>query len=125
MFGAIVPAILLPRFTSYVGEGTYTTEPLAVETFDDGRLQFWRGPLVGGAVSNPFRAYIEESHDATDWTPADTSLSQPITTANTSSPCGVLFRKRWLRVRVELAADAEGVVGITLWLVGELKLRER
>lgn len=123
MIGALVPAVLLPRFTSYVGEGTYTTVPMSVEAFDKGRVTFWRGPLVGGAASNPFRAYFEESHDAVTWTEAASTPSQPVTTPNTSAGYAISFKKRWFRIRVELLADAGDVVGISLWMVGALEAR--
>ncbi len=123
MIGALAPAVFLPRFTSYVGAGTYTTEPVPVETLDKGQVMFWRGPLVGGAASNPFRTYFEESHDAVTWTEAATTPSQPVTTVNTSGGFAIHFRKRWFRIRVELAANASGVVGISLWMVGELERR--
>lgn len=123
MTGSLVPIVVLPRFTSYVGAGSYTTEPLPMEGFDKGRVTFWRGPLVGGAASDPFRTYFEESQDAVTWTEAGTTPSQPVTAANTVGGFEVLFRKKWFRIRVELAADANGVVGISLWMVGELEQR--
>ncbi|MCK6478981.1 MAG: hypothetical protein HUU06_00400 [Planctomycetaceae bacterium] len=123
MIGALVPIVLLPRFSSFVGAGTYTTEPIPVEGFDKGQLMFWRGPLVGGAPSNPFRTYFEESHDASAWSEAATTPSQPVTTANTLEGYAVHFKKRWFRIRVVLAANASGVVGISLWMVGELEQR--
>ena len=122
MNGAIVPAVVLPRFTSYIGGGTFITEPMLVEEFLTFQGIVWRGPLVGGAASNPFRLYLEESLDASAATWAATS---PITTADAWSACGMFFTKKWFRVRVELAADTDGVVGITLWMVGELERRER
>jgi hypothetical protein len=123
MIGALVPAVVLPRFTSYVGPGTFTTEPVPVDRFAMGRMLFWRGPLVGGAASNPFRTYFEESQDRVTWVEAATSVSQPVTTADTVGPVGVIFWRKWFRVRVVLAADASGVVGVSMWMVGELQQR--
>jgi hypothetical protein len=97
-----------------------------VTAFDKAHLVFWRGPLVGGAASNPFRLWFEESHDANQWTAAGFG-TQPLTEANTTVNAGTkvtgIFVKRWFRVRVELAGDANGVVGITLWLTGSLERR--
>ena len=123
MIGALIPMVVLPRFTSYVGAGSFTMEPMPVVTFDKGQVLFWRGPLVGGAASDPFRAYFEESHDAVIWSEAATTPSQPVTTADTSGTFSIHFKKRWFRIRVELAANASGVVAISLWMVGELERR--
>lgn len=123
MIGTLVPVVMLPRFTSYVGAGTYATAPLAVEGFDKGRVTFWRGPLVGGAATSPFTAYFEDSHDAVNWTEAGTNPSGPVTTVNATGGYAILFKKRWFRIRVVLAGDANGVVGITLWMAGALERR--
>jgi len=123
MRGPLVPVGVLPRFTSCVGPGTYETVPLDVQRYENGHFIFWRGPLVGGAALDPFRAWLEESHDAQVWTVAGTTPSQPFTTANTSGGIAVVITKRWFRVRVVLAADANGVVAISLWMAGTLDLR--
>ncbi|NUN52307.1 MAG: hypothetical protein HUU06_05910 [Planctomycetaceae bacterium] len=126
MIGALVPVAMLPRFTSHVGAGTFATVPMDVQAFDKAHLVFWRGPLVGGSASNPFRLWFEESHDATVWTEAAFG-TQPLTEANTTANAGLkvtgILTKRWFRVRVVLAGDANGVVGITLWLTGALEMR--
>jgi hypothetical protein len=123
MKGALVPAAILPRFTSYAGPGSFATAPLEVTPFGRGDLVFWRGPLVGGAASDPFRVYFEESHDAIFWTEAATDLSQPVIAANRFDRLEVEFTKRWFRVRTELAGASGGIVGITMWLTGGLELR--
>ena len=121
MTGPLVPLVLLPRFSSFVGQGGYSTAPLEVEAFEGGIVVFWRGPLVGGAVSSPFTAHIEESHDALVWTTV--TGTGPITTANAVGDFALGLKKRWLRVRVELAADNDGVVAISLWMTGSLRRR--
>lgn len=121
MIGRLVAATLLPRFSSLVGEGSYATVPLEVEAFDQGNVTFWRGPLVGGAVSAPFTAHIEESHDALVWTTVGGTA--PITTAGAVGSIAMVFTKRWLRVRVELDADTNGVVAISLWMAGSFRRR--
>ena len=116
MKGALVPAVILPRFTSYLGGGSYATPPMPVEEFKEGTFTFWRGPLVGGATLNPFYAHLEVSHDATVWVQMST-----ITMVNTATQVSTPFPRRWFRVRTELAADANGVVGISLWMAGVLE----
>jgi len=117
----MVSVTLLPRISSFVGAGSFTTAPLPVEEFEEGRLTFWRGPLVGGAAASPFTTYIEESHDAQVWTTV--TGTAPITTAGVVGSFALLLKKRWLRVRVVLNADTNGVVGISLWMTGTLDRR--
>ena len=121
MKGQIVSATLLPRFTSYVGPGTYATAPMDVQEFVGGLVTFWRGPLVGGANSNPFQAYFEESSDALAWT----VMNPPgtINGVNDTDNFELEFTQRWLRVRVVLAADANGVVALSMWLAGAIERR--
>jgi hypothetical protein len=40
---------------------------------------------------------------------------------NTSDKLVTPFQRRWFRVRVELLGDANGVVGITMWMAGVLE----
>jgi hypothetical protein len=117
MIGQLVPVVLLPRFTSFVGSGSFTTVPMNVEEYETGTVIFWRGKLVGGAASNPFTAYIEESHDAQLWVPLGPGA---ITTSDRSDDYLILLKRRWLRVRVELAADTNSLAGISLWMAGSL-----
>ncbi len=121
MTGEIVPIVLLPRITSYVGPGTYATAPLNVEEFFKGSVAFWRGPLVGGAAEDPFVAYFEESHDAVAWTevpPNSVDLVDRIDSYEIAP-----LTKRWFRIRVVLAADANGVVAISMWMAGVMERR--
>jgi len=121
LVGAMVPVVMLPRFTSYVGPGSYSTAPMDVTAFDYGEVTFWRGPLVGGATTDPFLAYLEESHDTLTWTAATPSL--PITAVNTFTRQVLTLTKRWFRVRVVLDDDANGVVALTMWMAGALQAR--
>jgi hypothetical protein len=117
MRGEIVPAVMLPRFTTYVGEGSYTTPPMAVEAYSEGIFTFWRGPLVGGAALDPFKAYLEVSHDANVWAVMGSAITVPDTSSKVQTP----FPRRWFRVRVDLLGDANGVVGITMWMAGVME----
>jgi hypothetical protein len=119
VIGPLVAVTLLPRFSSFVGDGEFATAPLDVEAFESLTVTFWRGPLVGGAVSSPFATHFEQSHDALNWTAA----SGTITTANAVSNLSMPFTKRWFRVRVVLDADLNGVVAISMWLTGALRRR--
>jgi hypothetical protein len=120
--GPLVGVDLLPRFSSYVGEGEYATAPMDVERFAGGWFTFWRGPLIGGG-GTPFETYCEESHDCVTWSTVTSVPTQPITTANASDKVSIVLRKRWFRVRVVLDGDANNVVAISMWMTGTWELR--
>jgi hypothetical protein len=114
MMGELVPVVMLPRFTSYLGEGSYATVPMPVEAYQNICVTFWRGPLVGGDATTPFEAFFEVSHDAYTWE----SIHAPIDTVDTSDKLAMPLTKRWFRVRIELLADGNGVVGLSMWMAG-------
>jgi hypothetical protein len=122
----MVPVVILPRYASFAGPGSYATAPLPVEAFVRGVVTFWRGPLVGGVTPDPpdtypFTAVFEESHDAVAWTEVQTV--DPFHDADASEKVVLPFHKRWLRVRVELVGDANNVVAISMWIAGLMEMR--
>jgi hypothetical protein len=117
MKGELVPVVMLPRFTSYLGEGSFATAPMPVEAYQNIVVTFWRGPLVGGDATTPFEAFFEVSHDAYEWE----VVEGPIDDVNTSGKFDVELTKRWFRVRIELLGDANGVVGLSMWMAGVLQ----
>ena len=121
--GELVPLVMVPRYTTYIGASTFATAPMDVSGFDKAVLSFWRGRLAGDAGST-FSAVFEASHDAVAWT----SLGSAITTTNTSSIVSRDLIKRWLRLKITLTAVPPGsggsnTVAITCWAVGSLEVR--
>ena len=116
MNGALVPVVLLPRYSTYFGAGDFTTVPLNVEAYSKGTITLWRGRLLG--TTPAFKAYFEDSHDTVTWTPFNPSGEDP---GNVSSMI-VRFdlARRWLRVRIDLDGTQPAV---TCWAVGTLELR--
>lgn len=123
--GIAVPLVMVPRFTGYVGPGTYATAPLDVSAYSAAHLTLWRGPLVGDTGSGAlFECWFETSHDALEWTRVfPPPLSPVITATDTSSVADVPVTRRWLRIVVRLTADTSDVVGITCWASGLLEKR--
>lgn len=123
--GLAVPLIRIPRFTGFVGPGTYATAPLDASAYSAALVTLWRGPLVGDTGSGAlFDCWFEESHDALTWTRIVPPPPAPvITTVDTSNDLGVPLSRRWLRIVVQLTADADDVVGITCWASGILEKR--
>jgi len=121
MAGLYVPLVMIPRFTSYVGAGTYTSVAMDVSEFAHFILTVWRGPLVSG-TSPTFTMVFEESDDADVWS-AFSGIST-INTANANSVVESDLTRRWMRVKVTLA-QSTSTIAITCWAIGNLERRER
>jgi hypothetical protein len=128
MTGETVPFVLIPRFTSYVGEGTYTTLALDVSAYSGAHLEFWRGRLLGAADPMPepyemFEAHFEEANQAdapeADWTGIGAVIDEP----NANDLVSLEFTKRYFRVRIVLVDSTEDRVALTCWAAGNLVRR--
>lgn len=112
--------VLLPRFTSLAGSGTFNTLPLDVSSYGGAQFQVFRGAfrVKSGTPAERFTIYFEESLDAETWvlgpsTPAGYDIVESHPTFFSYS-----FRLRWFRMRVVLTAD-EPIV--TCWAEGLLR----
>ncbi len=121
MVGELVPFVMIPRFTTYLGTSEFTTVALDVSAFKGGSLRLWRGKLVGGGT---FKLYTETSHDGYTW------FGYPIGGGGLPTPwdpgddasvgVGLAFDRRYFRVRVVLTGTNPGV---TCWATGLLEYR--
>lgn len=117
MKGPVVPVVMIPRFTSYVGAGVYTTVPLELaEQFTTMTLTIWRGQLAGG-VGSSVTILVEQAMDAASgpWMTLDT-----ISTADDVSVSSVGLSQRYVRVSVELSGPN---AALTCWAAGTLEKR--
>lgn len=119
MIGKAVPLVLVPRYTTYVGESTFTTAPLRVSEYVQAHVTLWRGPLIGAGRGGSFTAEFQVSHDGNDWENAIAA----VTTVNRSNAYDVPLSRRWLRLKVTLSVSTGSDVGITLWATGLLEKR--
>ena len=123
MAGELVPLVMIPRFTTYVGAGDYVTVPLRIDNYQSVKITVWRGKLVGDPVTGAgLSAIFQTSNDAEVWT--DVSMT-PVTTADGSTLVEFATLERWLRLRLVLVEDANHIVALTLWAVGFLEVREQ
>jgi hypothetical protein len=117
MPGPLTPVALLPRFSSFLGSGSYLSVPMNVEGYAKGTMTVWRGQQPG--TSSPsFNLFFEDSHDAVTWSSLNGSGTDP--GASNSTIVRFDLARRWLRVRVELTGTD---TGITCWAVGLLEQR--
>lgn len=124
MIGEIVPVVMIPRYTSFLGPGTYTTVPMLVSDYKSVVLEFWCGYVQAqpsGALST---ATFEEAFDAElpdgAWV---TLATKTEVDQNTQSLLNLTFTRRYFRVRFVLTADSNGLVGFTCWAAGSLQKR--
>jgi hypothetical protein len=116
--GAESAIVLLPRFTTLIGEGEFTTLPLDVSRFGSAQFQV---ALAGARVlgeNPPFSVllYLEESLDAEDWS-LGPSEAQPHALVGRKL-FSYAFRLRWFRLR--LAVTGSGPM-VTCWAEGVLR----
>lgn len=125
MSGIYIPLVMIPRFTSYVGDGDYRSVLLDVSEYAAFVLSVWRGPLVKGVGTGAgLSLTFEDSDDAEVWTTV--SGTSAIVTADASSVVSAELTKRWLRVRLELTEDStDHAVALTCWAMGHLVRREQ
>lgn len=117
--------VFLPRFTTLVGPGTYTTQPLDVSQFASAQFQVWRGVQVGssGLDVTKVKVFLEESLDCQEWV-LGASAPRGVTIPYSESRLfSYGFRLRWFRLRVEITAPGEGSVAglVTMWAEGILR----
>jgi hypothetical protein len=123
MAGELVPLVMVPRFTTYVGGAVFTTVALDVSAFGIVRLATWMGPLIGDTASGAAltSAHLQQSEDGDEWD----MLLPMINGTDRHELIMAPLTKRFMRARVELAADTSDVVAVTCWSTGYLERRER
>jgi hypothetical protein len=112
MIGEAVPLVLLPRYSSFVGENTFTTAALRVSDYAKAHVSFWRGPLKSGS----FQAEFQVSHDGQTWDTVTT-----VTTVDTRDEYSLTLKERWLRMEIQISGG--NGPAITCWCTGLLEKR--
>ena len=121
MEGELVPVVLIPRFTTYIGSSAFASLALEVERFSGGSVSLWRGPLIGTG-SPTFTAFMETSEDGVDWVSQNGATGYspgangflPVTLGTLGLP------RRLFRIRVVLTGTG---VAVTCWCAGSLVRR--
>ena len=116
--GQLVPVVLYPRFTTFVGEGVpFRTFPLDVAAYEGAQLSFWRGPMLGD-MSPILKFFLEESQTQDKWTILGSAV-EPGEAVETL--VDVTFTRKWFRVTAEISL---GPGYVTCWGQGFLVKRE-
>ena len=118
MAGELETTTLIPRFSSFLGAGTYRSVGLGVTDFAAATVHVWRGPLIGTSPTVSFA--FEESIDQENWTVcAGDAGGDP--GASAEGVYAITLKKRWFRIKVTLGGTNPGV---TCWTVAGLERRE-
>jgi hypothetical protein len=119
MHGQLAPFVLVPRFTSFIGQENYSTAPVEVSAYAKAHVSLWRGPFIGDLGTGNFGFKIQESHDAYKWT----TLATPTVPLNGAVLASVDLTRRWMRLLVEMFEDLSGNCALTCWATGYFEQR--
>lgn len=120
MQGPLAPVVMLPRYSSFLGAGTYTTVPVNAEAYAKVTLTLWRGRMPG--TDPTFEASFQDSHDGVEWRDLNGSPVDP--GDETATTVRYDLERRWFRVKVAIDATGE-TAGVSCWAVGAFELRAR
>jgi len=118
MAGELVPLVMLPRYTTYAGDSTFTTVAMDVTDYQKAILNVWRGKLVGSGPT--FDISFEESTDQDSWTVC-TNGSGGDPGTETEAQYTPDLNKRWFRVKITLGGSSPIA---TCWAIGFLEMRQ-
>ena len=119
MAGELVPLVMLPRYSTYVGASTFTTIAMDVTEYQTAILNVWRGRLI---ASTTFAVTCKESTDQVTWsTCAGTNVSSYDPGQETEGQVTATIKKRWFRLEIVLGGTDPQA---TCWAVGFLEERE-
>jgi hypothetical protein len=119
MAGELVPFVLVPRFSSYVGADAFYTIAMDVTEYENAIVNIWRGKLIGTTPTLAFT--FQESSDQVTWsTCAGTNVNAYDPGVDTEGQAVATLSKRWLRLKVNLGGTDPAA---TCWAVGFLEQR--
>ena len=119
MAGELVPLVLLPRYTTYVGTIDFTTIGMEVSDYSKAIVNVWRGPMVG--TSPTFGVTFEESTDQSSWTVCTGATADSDPGSGVEDQYTATLTKRWFRIKTTLGGTDPIV---SCWAIGFLELRE-
>ena len=118
MAGELVPLVLLPRYSSFIGAHVFTTIGMEVSNYSKAIVNVWRGNLTGSGPT--FDVKFEESVDQNNWTTCSGGGGGD-PGADTETQYSPLLSKRWFRIKVTLAGTGPAC---SAWAIGFLEMRE-
>lgn len=118
MAGELVPLVLVPRYSTFVGAHSFTTTGMEVSDYSKAIVNVWRGAMTG--TSPTFAVQFEESTDQSNWTIC-TNGTGGDPGANAEAQYSPELTKRWFRIKITFGGtDPAG----STWAIGFLEMRE-
>ena len=112
MDGAVDQIILLPRFSSFGGAGTFLGAPMNVREYGRAILTCVKAGALGSTPAT-LAASVQESADLEIWTDIGSALTDGV-------PGERAFRFEWIRMKYVVVGTDPGV---TCWCVGDFVQR--
>ncbi len=120
MAGKYVPLVVLPRFSTFVGNGIYWTQPIPVAAYYALSLNVWRGAMNGsGAPATSVQ--FQESNELSSWE-ATAGTGGGVVPPMVETQYRPLLSRAWFRMGVVISGTNPGV---TCYAIGFAELRER
>jgi len=118
MAGELVPLVLVPRYSTFVGAHSFTTTGMEVSDYSKAIVNVWRSEMLG--TSPTFAVEFQESTDQSTWTTCTNGASAD-PGSNTEAQYSPELTKRWFRIKVTLTGTGPAV---SAWAIGFLEMRE-
>ena len=125
MAGRQVPLVMFPRYTTLVGETTFTTIAMDVTDYQGARLSVWRGEIPADSA---FKLTCQESTDQLVWSNCSgTSVVDYDPGQEVEGQSVPALKKRWFRIQIVLESNnpTNPYPQVTFWVVGFLEEREQ
>jgi len=115
--------ILIPRYTTYAGASSFTTEPLDVSGYQSGDIRVFTGKIVGPAPGNgAVSVAFQESSDQVNWANCSGSSA-----GNQTDDMEVRYvptlTKAWFRMKITLSTGDANEPIVTCFATGFLERR--
>ena len=108
--------ILYPRYTTFAGTETFTTQAMNVTAYLSGEITVWLGPTSGTVT---ITAHFQESSDGVAWSTCSGDANDTLTPTEERLFLPV-FLKPWMRLKLVQSDTASGQPVSTLWAYGDL-----
>lgn len=108
--------ILLPRYTSFAGPGTFLSAAINVREFEKVDASFWRGNEIGSLLV--LTVILQQSPNLEDWTTLATFITDP----DQENVQGADLTMDWLRMLVEIQGGG-ATPALTCWAVANFQRR--
>lgn len=121
MAGRNVPIVLIPRFSTYVGQTTCWSQPIPVSAYSGLTFDFWNATM-NGAPAAGVQIDVQQSNDNVSWETCQGGSPFIRSPGTGQAQLTAVLNKAWMRFGVTPLGTQPG---ITCWAQGFFELRER